>query len=210
MAQLSDKAKELSLGEVFGDVSKPLVLRPAHDADCPQLAEVHKACFGGPEAYVDYWKEEAFREIVRHSNQGSNCPFIVATRDDKIVGFIMVDYNSFYKPDRAYVASIDVDPSFQKHGIARLLLEAAQQEIIRARQFINTDTDITAHICVDNIASQRLFQSLGYAVTGVEKAYYPTGADAFIVSKNIPEATKPDYKQRHSHIKVKAPARPRV
>ncbi len=65
------------------------------------------------------------------------------------------------------------------------MMEKVEEIIDNTKEF-NMSTIITAHIHGSNTASQRLFQSFGYAVTGVQKERYIKNADALIVEKVLP------------------------
>lgn len=70
--------------------------------------------------------------------------------------------------DEASLLNIAIDPSRQRHGLARQLLCHAFEELhTRAVQ------KVFLEVRAGNIPAIRLYRELGFTVTGVRRGYYP-------------------------------------
>ncbi len=78
----------------------------------------------------------------------------------------------------AYIQTIGVRRSAQRHGIGRLLMNVLLDEAARRRA-----TTCWLEVRADNAAAQQLYESLGFVGRGVRRGYYqPSGMDALVMS----------------------------
>lgn len=82
------------------------------------------------------------------------CKIYVATKEEKIVGFVVL------RPHE--LSFLYVDPTFQKHGVGKKLMEFALKQLERP---------IKLDVFTDNLAAKILYEKYGFKVvkTVVEK-----------------------------------------
>ena len=98
----------------------------------------------------------------------------VATREDEIVGFIMLLLRGAFT---GYVQTICVAPTVRNLGIGSQLLTFAEERIFREMPNV--------FLCVSsfNADAQRLYARLGYETIGVIKDYLVAGYDEILLRK---------------------------
>ncbi len=76
-----------------------------------------------------------------------------------------------------WIATIGVDPRFQRRGIGRALLHACEARlgVPRARLTVR----------ISNIAAISLYEKEGYATTEIWSRYYSDGEDGMVMEKNL-------------------------
>lgn len=104
----------------------------------------------------------------------------VAADGDAVVGFVIAQVMA----DEAEILAIGVVPAMRKQGLARRLLEVAEEGARQrgaARMFLE--------VASDNVAAQRLYSAAGYSITGNRADYYRrkdgTAANAVILSRSL-------------------------
>jgi ribosomal-protein-alanine N-acetyltransferase len=74
-----------------------------------------------------------------------------------------------------------VHGDFRRRGLGRRLLE---QVVLEARS--RASSRITLEVRKSNLPAQKLYESMGFAVTGVRKGYYSDdGEDAFLMTLEV-------------------------
>lgn len=127
------------------------------------IGEVHEISLSS--FPVSWSREDLLKEV--YSDNSLN---LVALHNGKVLGYI----NIWYVYDEADVINVAVSEGSRKKGIGRkLMLEAIDR--LKSKGI----TDIYLEVRVSNTPAQRLYASLGFAVTGVRKKYYSNGEDAF-------------------------------
>jgi len=101
----------------------------------PPTPEEHRRWFGGKLASDGDW-------------------FLLAETRESPVGFVRLDWRGDTEGFPIFLISIATAPGHYRRGIGRALLRAARLLAPRAR--------LLAQVLPQNIASQRLFESLGY------------------------------------------------
>ena len=94
--------------------------------------------------------------------------------DDQIVGFIAGDLKP--SQDLAWIATIGVLPTYQRQGIASLLLDECEGRLDVSR--------IRLSVRQGNLPAIRLYESFGYQLIDKWVKYYQDGADALVFEKN--------------------------
>jgi len=139
-----------------------------------------------PASYRDF---SDFRRLFQKCFQRDAWPFLnivaaltwpdlirlKAVNKDQMVGFVIGDP----RPSKgfAWIATIGVDPVFQRQGIGRALLIACEREVKQPR--------IKLSVRVSNNGAIALYEQEGYKMTDVWKNYYDDDEDALIMEKNI-------------------------
>ena len=96
-----------------------------------------------------------------------------AVEDGEMVGFIASDP----RPSQgvSWIATIGVDPRYQRRGIGRALLRACEQQIKFPR------SKLTVRISNDKAIS--LYEKEGYRTVDIWKRYYHDGEDGLVMEK---------------------------
>jgi len=104
--------------------------RLATPEDCPDIRRVHLAASKGPDSlerenpnvlkWLDARKDEDYLEEMQKE------VFVVAEREDRIVGFGAIDLNS------QVIESLFVDPAFTRQGIATQLVALMESLAVEA------------------------------------------------------------------------------
>lgn len=120
---------------------------------------------------------------IKPSLAAKNRILLVAMVDAELAGCVMLDYDMPpNQPHRAEIAKLLVHPKFRRRGIARALMqEAEQQAILLKRSLLVLDTA--------SDGAGKLYKSLGYNVAGSIPKFALTAQDKQL------EATIIMYKQ---------------
>ncbi len=146
-----------------------LQIRPAGNTDLPGLLELEQACFDS-----DRLSRRSFRYFL---HQEHNC-FLVAKREDKIVGYILVLLHRGTHLARVY--SIAVDANQRGQGIASKLIKQAEKVCAEDGRI-----SMRLEVRTDNASAIRLYERLGYHPFGEYKDYYEDHTDALRLQKRI-------------------------
>jgi ribosomal-protein-alanine N-acetyltransferase len=125
----------------------------------------------GDEAWSDamFWSE-----LAQHDTR----MYLVEESDGAVTAYAGL---CAYAPHEAYVQTIAVAPTAQRHGVGTALLLALIAEAT-GRGAGHLDLEVRA----DNEAAQRLYQRHGFTEIAVRRGYYqPSGTDAVVMRKNL-------------------------
>ncbi len=138
-----------------------------------QVLPLESALFG-----EEPWTERTFWSEL---GQVDTRHYVVALEDDRPVGYAgLCDY-----PDEAWVQTMAVAPTHQRHGLGDRLLRALLAEAARRGQ-----RTVALEVRADNGPAQRLYARHGFTRTGVRRGYYqPSGTDAWVLTRR--DATAP-------------------
>jgi len=144
-------------------------IRSATKNDLERLVEIENTCFTS-----DILSRRSFQRFIRAGAHDLK----VATLDNEIVGYTLVLYRTGTSLARMY--SIAVMPDQQGKGIARKLMQAAEEAgLNRLCSFMRLEVN------VNNAPAIHLYEKLGYRTIGKISNYYDDGADALRMEKRI-------------------------
>jgi len=124
-------------------------------------------------AYAYPWSERFFRQEMQVECARS----FLAVVDGRIAGYILF----WLLPGAIDIHNIAVHSDFRRRGLGRRLLE---QVMLEARG--RASSRITLEVRKSNLPAQKLYESMGFAVTGVRKGYYSDdGEDAFLMALDL-------------------------
>jgi phosphinothricin acetyltransferase len=145
-----------------------LTIRPSTADDLPALTRIYgQAVAQGTGTFELEAPDEAEMAQRRDDVLAKGLPWLVAERDDQVLGYA---YANYFRPRRAYrfclEDSIYLDPAAQGQGIGRLLLAEllAQCEARGARQMLAVIGDAA------NLGSIALHRACGFEPAGLFKA----------------------------------------
>ena len=138
-------------------------IRPAGWRDWSGVMALERACFG-PDAWGPI---EIFFALVGPTVR------LKAVSAGRLVGFVMGDP----KPNQGFswIATIGVDPEFQRRGIGARLLAAAEAALTTPR--------IRLTVRRSNAGAIALYQKFGYHSTAVWDHYYAGGEAGIVMEK---------------------------
>jgi ribosomal-protein-alanine N-acetyltransferase len=124
-------------------------------------------------AYAYPWSERFFRQEMQVECARS----FLAEFDGRIAGYVLF----WLLPGAIDIHNIAVHSDFRRRGLGRRLLE---QVVLEARG--RASSRIMLEVRRSNLAAQKLYESMGFAVTGIRKGYYSDdGEDAFLMALDL-------------------------
>ena len=96
-----------------------------------------------------------------------------AVEDGQMIGFVAGDPR--HSNGVAWIATIGVDPRYQRRGIGRALLEACEAQIKSPR--------VKLTVRMSNSGAVSLYEKEGYRTVDVWKGYYNDGEDGLVMEK---------------------------
>lgn len=142
------------------------IIRRCEPDDFKAIKELYEqtSCYAGtlqlPHPSESMWKN-------RLSEDQNNFYSLVALRNNKIVGQIGMQVNTY--PRRTHSANIGmgVSEKFQNQGIGSLLLK---EMVSLANNWLSV-TRIELEVFVDNIAAIKMYENNGFVEEGIAKSY---------------------------------------
>jgi len=139
-------------------------IQPASIRDLRALRNLENACFE-KDAWplLDLIAVLTWPDVIR----------LKADEDDKLVGFIAGDP----RPSQGvgWVATIGVDPRYQRRGIGQALLRACEAQVKLPRMKLT--------VRLSNRGAVSLYEKEGYRTIDIWKAYYDDGEDGLVMEK---------------------------
>ncbi len=142
-----------------------IIIRKAKDSDLVELYEIERVCFE-----FDLLSKNSMRNFINHKSHS----FLIAEKNNKIVGYLLTLLVSKHKFARQY--SVAILPEFQRQSIGRQLLLASES-------FVDKKLGIKLETRTDNIAAINLYKSIGYKAGKLKYDYYMDGCDAIEMIK---------------------------
>ncbi|WP_250460467.1 GNAT family N-acetyltransferase/peptidase C39 family protein [Microbulbifer litoralis] len=144
-------------------------IRPVGAADTPALHALEQACFDS---------DRLSRRRLRHWVAAENRVFLVAEREEQLLGYVLVLLRRGTRLARLY--SLAVGPRGRGQGIGKALLSAAEEASSHSgRLFMRLE------VAEDNRAAIALYQQLGYRTFGSYANYYEDDGNALRMQKRI-------------------------
>ena len=150
-------------------MSEEIVLREVREEDLEGLLALEEQSFS-----TDRLSRRSFRRWIGSPSRA----FLVATLDDRLLGYVLVIYHAGTRLARLY--SIATDRKFRGRGIASRLITAAEESASAGGRFF-----MRLEVGSENRNAIRLYQSLGYQRFGIYRDYYDDHGDALRMQKRI-------------------------
>ncbi len=100
---------------------------------------------------------------------------IKAVDDSQMIGFAAGETR--HPHGEAWIATLAVDPRFQRRGIGQALLRRCESQI-QARRMKLT-------VRVSNLGAISLYEHEGYRTTDIWRGYYKDGEDGLVMEKSL-------------------------
>jgi len=127
---------------------------PMHLSYLPQVLEIERRAYPFP------WSDGIFRDCLKAGYSG----WILNDEYSTIVGYALMSM----AVDEAHVLNLCIDPSRQRQGLGRMLLE----HIIMLARAANA-TIVLLEVRKSNKAAIALYEGKGFQRLGLRKGYYP-------------------------------------
>jgi ribosomal-protein-alanine N-acetyltransferase len=139
-------------------------ITPASFRDLNALRKLEHACFDkNAWSFLDLLAVLTFPEVVR----------LKAVEEDQMVGFVAGDLRR--SEGLAWIATIGVDPRYQRRGYGRSLLRAAEEHLHVPR--------VRLTVRMSNQGAIDLYEQEGYHTIDIWKGYYNDGEDGLVMEK---------------------------
>jgi len=153
--------------DLFQGREIPVQVRWMVRRDFAQVLTIEESCFEFP------WTAEEFLQCL----QQPNCLGMVAEYEERIVGFVIYETPK----NRLFVSNIAVVPEFQRHGIARQMIQKLVTKMIHQRR-----QKITIEIRETNLPALLCFRALGFKSTNILKNFYDEQSeDAYVLQYRL-------------------------
>ena len=153
--------------DLFQGKEIPVQVRWMVRRDFAQVLEIEQTCFEFP------WTEEEFLQCLHQPN----CLGMVAEREGRIVGFIIYETPK----NRILITNIATDPEFQRHGIARQMIQKLVAKMIYQKRH-----KIVIEIRETNLPALVCFRAIGFRAAMVRKNFYEEQSeDAYVLQYRI-------------------------
>ncbi len=141
-------------------------LRVATHEDLPAIERIEEAVFGSP------WAPDAYAQEIERSIAVVE----LACRGDAVVGFSCTWYVVAAGETEAHLLRVAVDPSQQRRGVGRDLLDA----IVRRADAAGA-TRVLLEVAATNRSARRLYDAAGFIEIGRRAGYYRAPVDDAVV-----------------------------
>lgn len=142
-------------------------IRALEAADVEAVTRISVASFV-PGAERPVFEDELGRSIARVH---------VACVEGEVVGYVL----GWFAADQAEVMSIAVDPQRRTRGVGRALLDGFVAAVAR-----HGASHLVLEVRAGNGAAIALYESAGFARTGLRRRYYADGEDALTYRLELP------------------------
>jgi [ribosomal protein S18]-alanine N-acetyltransferase len=143
-------------------------LRPMATADMDEIMAIERSAYRFP------WSERFFLQELQVPCARS----ILAEIDGCITGYVLF----WLLPGVIDIHNVAVHLNFRRRGIARLLLGK-----VLAQAKVQSVTRVTLEVRKSNSAAKKLYESIGFLVTGTRQGYYSDdGEDALTMTLELP------------------------
>jgi ribosomal-protein-alanine N-acetyltransferase len=152
------------------ETEESVELRPASQADLLSVFRIEKSAFPQP------WPFSAFERFLEEP------AFLVAARDQEIVGYVVADVTPNYGRDIGHVKDLAVRPDARGVGLGRRLLEQA----IR-RMAADGAALVKLEVRASNDPALALYRDEGFELLRRVPGYYEDGETALVMVLDIDE-----------------------
>jgi len=98
-----------------------------------------------------------------------------AVEEGEMIGFVACDPRP--SQSAAWIATIAVDPRWQRRGIGRMLLHACEEKVSQPRMKLS--------VRMTNYGAISMYEKEGYQTVDVWGRYYSDEEDALVMEKNL-------------------------
>jgi len=145
------------------------------EANLDPIVEIERASFSTP------WTADMFRWELRNAEVSAT--YVLRTADRAVAAFCCV----WTVLDELHINNVAVRPGLRRRGFASVLLERVMEQAVSQGA-----TKATLEVRRSNVAALRLYDRLGFTVSGVRPNYYSNPVeDALILWRSIRPVADP-------------------
>ena len=144
-------------------------IQSASIRDLAALRRLEQACFE-----KDAWPLLDLMAVLTWPNVIK----LKAVENGEMVGFVACDPRPSERA--SWIATIGVDPRYQRRGIGRALLRACEHR--------TPQPNLKLTVRMSNHAAISLYEKEGYRSVDIWKRYYSDGEDGLVMEKKLPRA----------------------
>ena len=106
---------------------------------------------------------------------------VLAEVAERLAGFVIVHLEEWDGQRCGYVVTLDVAPEVRRLGLARTLMEEAEQRVLNAGV-----QEMALHVAEGNVGAIRFYEAQGYLLAGREVNFYAeAGVDGLVYAKSL-------------------------
>lgn len=135
-----------------------------------EVLRLNLRCFPKGENYTKY----TFNYLLEMPNGLS---FRAVTESGEMAAFLFVAADD---QGIGHITTIGVAPEHRQRGLAKMLLEKAENSLRERKIFT-----VVLEVRTGNTTAQNLYRTCGYAITQRVNKYYNNGEDCFIMVKSL-------------------------
>ncbi|HEY3473195.1 MAG TPA: GNAT family N-acetyltransferase [Anaerolineales bacterium] len=144
-------------------------IQPASLRDLGALRRLEQACFQRDAwPLLDLMAVLTWPDVIK----------LKAVEDDEMVGFVACDPRP--AEHASWIATIGVDPRYQRRGIGRALLRACESH--------TSQPSLRLTVRLSNHPAISLYEKEGYRSVDIWKRYYNDGEDGLVMEKKLHHA----------------------
>ncbi|MCE5193528.1 MAG: ribosomal protein S18-alanine N-acetyltransferase [Candidatus Cryosericum sp.] len=148
-----------------------IVIRAASVRDLKAIWEIEEASYAAP------WPKETFFMDIAFNGDAK---YFVALLDKHIVGFI----GGWFTDGKLHIVNVATDPASRGLGVATQLVLF----VLDLARDLKIDSAFL-EVRRSNTGAQKLYESLGFSVTGLKPMYYPDNMeDGLVMTKELGRA----------------------
>ncbi|MCC7189795.1 MAG: GNAT family N-acetyltransferase [Anaerolineales bacterium] len=139
---------------------------PATLLDLTSLHRLEHACFDQDAwSLLDLVAVLSFSDVIR----------LKAVDDNQMIGFVAGETR--HSQGAAWIATIAVDPRFQRRGVGRALLRECEFRLKTGKMKLT--------VRISNLGAIALYEREGYRTTDIWRRYYKDGEDGLVMEKML-------------------------
>ena len=121
--------------------------------DIPEVLDIESRCFEFP------WSEDDFIRYLRQRN----CIGMVATEDDRVVGFMIYELHK----SRLHLLNLAVHPDCRRQGVGRVMVDKLLAKLSHERR-----NRIMLEVRETNLDAQLFFKRMGFRAISILHGYF--------------------------------------
>lgn len=150
--------------------SADVTIRGVEESDLGAVVRIERASFDQP------WPYTAFERFLDEPG------FLVATRDDGVVGYVVGDVTPNFGRDIGHVKDLAVADAARRRGIGRSLLVRSLVALAVAGAEV-----VKLEVREGNDAARTLYRDVGFETARRVPRYYQDGEDALVMVLDVAE-----------------------
>lgn len=147
-----------------------VTIRDAEQSDLGSIVDIERESFDQP------WPYTAFERFLDEPG------FLIATRDDGVVGYVVGDVTPNFGRDIGHVKDLAVADAARRRGIGRSLLVRSLVALAVAGAEV-----VKLEVRESNDPARTLYRDVGFDVARRVRRYYRDGEDALVMVLDVAE-----------------------